>query len=114
MVQRPGDYQCVRNAGLKVASLLREKAQAVSSAAKTLHAAAKDEDVNQQELVLRTAVQSLSMSLVCCNYTHNAFENLVVYYCCLRAITNAGSWQSVKLFAPFLSGIIHCAQCWLL
>ena len=63
---------------------------------------------------LRVAIDQLSIALVQqCNHD-NPFSLYVVAYSATGTLNKHGAWVSAVDYRPFLSGMIHCMQLWLL
>lgn len=56
------------------------------------------------------------VSIMTVRYLHsgNAFQCAVVRDCAFQALRSDGSWTPAQLYSPFLSGMIHCMQLWLI
>ena len=63
---------------------------------------------------LRSVVEQLSMALVRQEHHENPFSSYVIAYSATWTLNNHGAWLSAGDYRPFLSGIIHCMQLWLL
>ena len=78
-----------------------------------------DERVRSRDLRLHARelgqlVDRLSMCLVRQEYVQNTFDATVVSYSAICAVNHDGGWLGAHLYTPFLSGMIHCMQLWLL
>ena len=63
---------------------------------------------------LRVAVDRLSIALVQQYSDGSAFSLYVVAYSATRTLDKHGAWYAADEYRPFLSGMIHCMQLWLL
>ena len=63
---------------------------------------------------LRAAVDQLSIALIQQYSDGSAFSLHVVAYSATWTLNKHGAWLSAAEYRPFLSGMIHCMQLWLL
>ena len=71
------------------------------------------EDCAAAKACLLHAVRVLSHALTRYIHSQSTFSNPVVRFCAFKAIGDDGAWVTTQSFAPFLSGLIHCMQLWL-
>ena len=63
---------------------------------------------------LEQLINRLSIRLVRREYDDDAFNVEVVSYSAVCTLDRHGGWMGAHLYTPFLSGMIHCMQLWLI
>ena len=84
---------------------------------KTTPAEEEEEDLGRLRLHAKTLIDTvdrLSIALVRQLRYQDPFSLCVVTYCATWALNKHGAWVHAADFRPFLSGMIHCMQLWLL
>ncbi len=70
--------------------------------------------LRQHTVSLKKAICRLSIHLTTFNYDRDPFQAPIVAYCAFCTLTSENAWIAAQDYSPFLSGMIHCMQLWLL